>query len=58
MEPEHMDYDRRYPYGYVVFEKPGEGAVNLDNLAEDNPNFSHIVRNRNGSFPIPEGWNQ
>ncbi|AYG03616.1 hypothetical protein D7I44_08765 [Gryllotalpicola protaetiae] len=58
MEPARMDYDRRYPYGYVIFEKPGEGVVNLEGLTEENPNLFHIVRNRNGSFPMPEGWTQ
>lgn len=58
MKPAQHDYDRRYPYGYVVFEEPGGAVTNLDGLAERDPNFYHIVRNRDGSFPIPEGWNR
>jgi len=58
MDPAKNDYDRRYPNGYVVFEKPGQGVMDLDNLPNGDPNLTHIVRNPNGSFPIPEGWNQ
>ncbi|GAA4169909.1 hypothetical protein [Gryllotalpicola koreensis] len=56
MKPGQHGYDRRYPYGYVVFEEPDGTVLNLQRLKGDDPNFAHIVRNRDGSFPMPEGW--
>ncbi|GAA4162783.1 hypothetical protein GCM10022286_22230 [Gryllotalpicola daejeonensis] len=52
------EYDRRYPNGYVVFKRPGERPLDLSGKPSRIADDTHIVRNPDGSFPIPEGWNQ
>ena len=49
---------KRYPNGYVVFRNPGNQPLNLEGKPQGGVLDLHIVRNPNGSFPIPEGWNQ
>jgi hypothetical protein len=51
--------DQRYPNGYVEFQNKYGQRVDL--YWKTHPKTSdevHIVRNPDGSFPMPKGWNQ
>ena len=48
---------KRYPNGYVVFRSSKNQPLNLGGKPNGGVHDLHIVRNPNGSFPIPEGWN-
>jgi hypothetical protein len=49
-------WNARYPYGDVVFENPARQPVDLQMKTHTGDDMTHIVRNDDGSFPIPEGW--
>lgn len=51
-------WDPRYPNGDVVFTNAKGQPLRLDGQAHGTPDELHIVRNPNGSFPIPKGWNE
>jgi hypothetical protein len=47
--------DPRYPNGYVRFYNKYGQAVGLDGKPGSIPD-SHIPRNPDGTYPLPEGW--
>ncbi|MCL2515255.1 MAG: hypothetical protein FWD85_05560 [Microbacteriaceae bacterium] len=49
-------WNNRYPNGDVVFENPGGQPLDLSMKTHTGPDMTHIVRNTDGSFPIPKGW--
>lgn len=53
-EPGH---DERYPNGYVQFTNKNGQVIDINgHTVKPQSDAAHVVRNPNGSFPIPKGW--
>lgn len=50
-----MDQSSRYPHGYVRFYNEHGQPVDLSGKPGPRPD-THIPRNPDGSYPVPEGW--